>query len=86
MSFFGVFLVVSFFFLRELNSCLDGEGVFFFFFVKIANEKLWCVRSPFRFIGYLQKSGFHKEKEIAFPFKQAALMKIQRESWVCPAI
>ena len=39
-----------------------------------------------RFIGYLQKSGFHKEKEIAFPFKQAALMTISRESWVCPAI
>ncbi|MCJ1312895.1 hypothetical protein MMC25_006571 [Agyrium rufum] len=39
-----------------------------------------------RFIEYLQESGFFKEREIAFPFKQAALMKIKREAWVSPAI
>lgn len=39
-----------------------------------------------RFIGYLHDAGFYKEKEIAFPFKQAALMKIKREAWDAPAL
>jgi hypothetical protein len=37
-----------------------------------------------RFIQYLQDVGFHKEKEIAFPNKQASLMMIQREAWEAP--
>ena len=40
----------------------------------------------YRFIGYLHDVGFYKEGEIAFPFKQAALMKINRECWEAPAI
>lgn len=40
----------------------------------------------YRFIGYLQDAGFYKEKEIAFPFKQAAVMKIKREAWEAPAL
>ena len=40
----------------------------------------------FRFIGYLQDVGFYKEREIAFPFKQAALMKIARDSWDAPVL
>ena len=39
-----------------------------------------------RFIGYLQDVGFYKEREIAFPFKQAALMKINRDAWEAPAL
>jgi len=39
-----------------------------------------------RFIGYLQDVGFYKEREVAFPFKQAALMKINREAWEAPAL
>ena len=37
-----------------------------------------------RFINYLQDVGFAKEKEFAFPHKQAALMKIVREGWQAP--
>lgn len=39
-----------------------------------------------RFISYLQEAGFHKEKEITFPHKQAALMKITREAWDAPTL
>ncbi|KAH0565042.1 hypothetical protein GP486_001568 [Trichoglossum hirsutum] len=39
-----------------------------------------------RFIEYLQDAGFYKEKEIAFPHKQSALMRVKREAWECPAI
>ena len=39
-----------------------------------------------RFIGYLQDVGFYKEREIAFPFKQAALMKMARDSWDAPVL
>lgn len=39
-----------------------------------------------RMIGYLQDVGFAKEKEIAFPHKQAALMKVVREGWKAPEI
>lgn len=39
-----------------------------------------------RFISYLQDVGFYKEREIAFPHKQAALMKIVREAWDAPAL
>ena len=38
-------------------------------------------QSHVRFIEYLQEVGFHKEKEIAFAHKQAALMKIGRDGW-----
>lgn len=34
-----------------------------------------------RFIKYLTEAGFYKEKEFAFPHKQAALMKLEREAW-----
>ncbi|KAL7268419.1 hypothetical protein RUND412_008962 [Rhizina undulata] len=38
-----------------------------------------------KFIDYLTKAGFYKEKEFAFPHKQAALMKLRREAWDGPA-
>ncbi|KAH8149341.1 uncharacterized protein LAJ45_06420 [Morchella importuna] len=34
-----------------------------------------------KFIKYLTEAGFYKEKEFAFPHKQAALMKLEREAW-----
>jgi len=37
-----------------------------------------------RFIKYLMDAGFYKEKEFAFPHKQAALMKLKREAWEGP--
>ena len=37
-----------------------------------------------RFIGYLQECGFYKEKEVSFPYKQSALMKLSREAWNSP--
>ncbi|KAK4691866.1 hypothetical protein P7C71_g5228, partial [Lecanoromycetidae sp. Uapishka_2] len=37
-------------------------------------------------INYLQDVGFFKEKEVVFPFKQAALMKIVRDGWQCPEL
>ena len=40
----------------------------------------------FRFIGYLEDVGFFKEKEISFPHKQAALMKIVRDGWTAPVL
>ena len=40
----------------------------------------------FRFIAYLHDVGFYKEREISFPFKQAALMKLKREAWQAPEI
>lgn len=39
-----------------------------------------------RFISYLHSVGFYKEREIAFSFKQAALMKVKREAWEAPAL
>lgn len=39
-----------------------------------------------RFINYLQDVGFHKEKEISFPYKQAALMKVGRDGWCAPEL
>jgi hypothetical protein len=39
-----------------------------------------------RLIEHLQEVGFYKQKEIAFPHKQSALMKIKREAWDCPVI
>ncbi|KAI9753001.1 MAG: hypothetical protein M4579_005386 [Chaenotheca gracillima] len=44
---------------------------------RVDNEKL---------IGYLQRAGFFKEKEITFPHKQSALMKLKRETWEAPAL
>ncbi|KAI9806781.1 MAG: hypothetical protein M1825_006239 [Sarcosagium campestre] len=38
------------------------------------------------FIRYLEEAGFHKEREVAFPHKQAALMRIRREAWEAPAL
>ena len=37
-------------------------------------------------ISYLEDVGFAMEKEIAFPHKQAALMKVVREGWQAPVI
>ena len=39
-----------------------------------------------RMISYLEDVAFAKEKEIAFPHKQAALMKVVREGWQAPEI
>jgi len=39
-----------------------------------------------RFIDYLEEVGFYKEKEISFPHKQAALMKVGREGWEAPEL
>ena len=39
-----------------------------------------------RFIAHLQDVGFCKESEVAFPFKQAAVMRINRSMWNAPAI
>ena len=39
-----------------------------------------------RFINYLKDNGFYKQGEVAFPHKQSAVMKIDRESWTAPAI
>ena len=39
-----------------------------------------------RFIGYLENVGFFKEREISFPHKQAALMKIVRDGWTAPVL
>ena len=39
-----------------------------------------------RLIGHLQGVGFFKEREVAFPHKQAALMKIGRDGWRAPAL
>ncbi|TGZ82065.1 hypothetical protein EX30DRAFT_370752 [Ascodesmis nigricans] len=38
-----------------------------------------------KFIGYLMREGFYKEKEFAFPHKQAALMRLRREAWDGPS-
>ncbi|KAI9717164.1 MAG: hypothetical protein M1812_004912 [Candelaria pacifica] len=43
---------------------------------RIDNQKL---------IDYLHEAGFHKEKEISFPHKHSALMKVRREAWEAPA-
>lgn len=39
-----------------------------------------------KFINYLQDVGFHKEKEVAFSHKQAALMKLGRDGWCAPEL
>ncbi|KAA8893856.1 acyl-CoA N-acyltransferase [Sphaerosporella brunnea] len=39
-----------------------------------------------KFIQYLQKEGFAKEKEITFPHKQSALMRLTREAWDGPSV
>lgn len=39
-----------------------------------------------RFIEYLENAGFFKEREISFPHKQAALMKIVRDGWTAPVL
>ena len=43
-------------------------------------------RTYIRFISYLQDVGFHKEKEVAFSHKQAALMKMGRDGWSAPVL
>ncbi len=40
----------------------------------------------YRIIGYLQELGFFKEKEVSFPHKQAALMRLKREAWEGPCL
>ena len=42
--------------------------------------------SHIRFVEYLQDVGFHKEKEIAFSHKQAALMQVGRDGWCAPEL
>ncbi|KAL1838022.1 hypothetical protein VTK73DRAFT_4485 [Phialemonium thermophilum] len=39
-----------------------------------------------RFIQHLQFAGFSKEKEVAFPHKQAWLGRLRREAWEGPAL
>lgn len=39
-----------------------------------------------RFIEHLESAGFTKEKEIAFPHKQAWFGRLRRESWEAPAL
>ncbi|KAI4113506.1 MAG: hypothetical protein LQ345_005527 [Seirophora villosa] len=39
-----------------------------------------------KFVQYMVDVGFYKEREIAFPHKQAALMKIRREGWEAPVL
>ncbi|QKX53432.1 uncharacterized protein TRUGW13939_00511 [Talaromyces rugulosus] len=39
-----------------------------------------------RIITYLTNVGFYKEGEVAFPHKQSAVMRINRDSWECPAL
>lgn len=38
-----------------------------------------------RLIGYLKDVGFYKQGEVAFPHKQSAVMKLDRESWEAPS-
>ena len=52
----------------------------------IGSDQLSLTNRASRFINYLQDVGFHKEKEIAFPHKQAALMKIGRDGWCSPEL
>ncbi|RKF74193.1 putative siderophore biosynthesis protein [Golovinomyces cichoracearum] len=39
-----------------------------------------------RFISYLQETGFLKEREITFPHKQSALMRLKRDQFEAPVI
>lgn len=39
-----------------------------------------------RFISHLQSVGFMKEKEITFPHKQSAFLKLRRENFEAPAL
>jgi len=39
-----------------------------------------------RLLNYALEAGFYKEREIAFPHKQANLMKLKREAWEHPAL
>lgn len=39
-----------------------------------------------RFISHLQSVGYMKEKEITFPHKQSAFMKLRRENFEAPAL
>lgn len=39
-----------------------------------------------RFIQYLKDAGFYKQGEVAFPHKQSAVMKIDRDTWEAPCI
>jgi N5-hydroxyornithine acetyltransferase len=40
----------------------------------------------YRFIQHLKDVGFSKEKEIAFPHKQAAFMRLRRETFDGPTL
>lgn len=40
----------------------------------------------YRFISHLQEAGFVKEKEVSFPHKQSAFMKLRRECFEAPAL
>jgi len=39
-----------------------------------------------RFIEHLRNMGFSKEKEVTFPHKQSALMRLRRDTFVAPAL
>lgn len=51
-----------------------------------ASQELTNQSFTTRFIEYLQDVGFHKEREVAFSYKQAALMKIGRDGWCAPVL
>jgi hypothetical protein len=39
-----------------------------------------------RFISHLQDAGYLKEREITFPHKQSAFMKLRRENFEAPTL
>ena len=39
-----------------------------------------------RFLTHLQRAGFSRERQIAFPHKQAWLIRTRREDWEGPAL
>lgn len=39
-----------------------------------------------RFINYLKQVGFYKQGEVAFPHKQSAVMRLDRDGWEAPAL
>jgi hypothetical protein len=47
----------------------------------VAGTNLW-----YRFLSHLQKAGFSRERQIAFPHKQAWLIRMRREDWEGPAL
>jgi hypothetical protein len=49
----------------------------------------FCARQTdfsIRFISHLHEAGFLKEKEITFPHKQSAFVKLRRENFEAPTL